>query len=130
MVDFDAAFGARDRGEGEAEVVCDNLHRKSLRESLWVRVVDWSDGLRVGEDSVDFPCDESFEASNNVSGSFPLGFSACCVFFGPGIGLEADHGDPPERVVGLTVPAPVQSVAAVFPRRCFDRRDAAERGKG
>ena len=63
VVDGDAAFGARDRGECDAEVVCGDLHREPVRESLWTQVVDWSDGLRVGEDSVDFPGDEALEAS-------------------------------------------------------------------
>ena len=45
---------------------------------------------------------------------------------GAGVGAHAGEHDPPQRMVGLAVPAAVEPMPACLARRCVDRRDAAQ----
>ena len=51
---------------------------------------------------------------------------------GRGLGVmgNADHGDAPQRAVGLTITAAIESMTRYLPRRRLQRRHAAQMGPG
>ena len=65
---------------------------------------------RVGQESVDLSGDVPLEAADDLFSvlSFPL--APCHVFFGGCVVAYPGGSDPPERVVGLAVTSPVETV--------------------
>jgi hypothetical protein len=78
-----------------------------------------SDGL------VDLPCDESFEAANDLPFGTSFGGATSCVDLGVWIPTKPTHRDSPECGVRLAVPAAVETVSCGLAARGRDRCRAA-----
>ena len=68
----------------------------------------------AGEVSVDLASDVALEHAGDFGLGASLVEAAFDVGVGGGIGCQAGEHDPPQRMVRLTVPAPVESMAGEF----------------
>ena len=87
-------------------------------------------GVWVGEQVVDLSGDVAFEAADDLS----AGFSFCSAFLDVVdcwlVPAHAGGSDPPECVVGLAVPSPVETMAHDTAGRGLDRAHTAQRSEG
>src|SRR5918995_3265649 len=65
--------------------------------------------------SVDLACDVALENADDLARREPFGEAALEVVAGAGLGAEAGEHDPPQRMVRLAVPAPVEPMAGDLP---------------
>src|SRR5918994_2388025 len=72
--------------------------------------------ISAGKVSVDLACDVALEDADGLALGEPFGEAALEVVAGAWLGAEAGEHDPPQRMVRLAVPAPVEPMAGDLPR--------------
>ena len=75
---------------------------------------------------VDLAGDVTLEDAHDLGFRSSFGEAARDVFAGAFVGAHAGEHDPPQRVVRLSVPAPVETMTVGLARRRFDGRDATQ----
>ena len=105
------------------------------------RTTGWCRGIRgpglalqscsVGHEvRVELAGDVTFEDAHDLAYGSTFGETACDVFAGAFIAAHAGEHDAPQGMVGLAVPAGVQTVTVDFPRRRRQWCDAAQMREG
>src|SRR5436190_23376684 len=75
---------------------------------------------------VDLTGDVTLEDTDDLGFGSPFSEPSRDVFAGAFVAAHAGEHDPPQRMVGLTVPAPVESTPDGLARRCCDGCDTAQ----
>jgi hypothetical protein len=98
----------------------------SVSGSYWARPATPIVGSVASEMLVDLAGDVTLEDADDLRLRSSLIEASCDVGAGTHVAVHAREHDAPQRMVGLSVPAAVETMPDGFAGGCFDGRDAAQ----